>query len=91
MRSLKAWLSKEAADLSDVTTDMEDRLSADLDRREDRLNETPSETMERLQSEIADGESAFEAIGDKIGQTEAKADAVAEVDEILDLPSDEVD
>lgn len=88
---MKVWLSKEAADLEDVTADMKDRLSSDLDRRERQLDETPNEAMERLQTEIADGESALEAIGNKIDYTEARADAVAEVDEILDLPSDEVE
>ena len=79
LNSLKAWLRTEAAELSESAKQMEERLDADLSKRERQLTETPDEAMKRLQSEIEDGESSFEAISDKIGHASAKADAVADL------------
>lgn len=105
--SLKAWLKTETSEFSDAKRDLEGRIDSGLNKRERQLNETPEEAMERLQQEIADGESSFHDIEDKIGHTQAKADAVAdladntadgttdvaagEVEDILDLDSEEID
>ncbi|MCP4225771.1 MAG: hypothetical protein GY773_20750 [Actinomycetia bacterium] len=62
--SLKAWLRIEKADLAESTAELERRLDADLTRREAQLGESPTEAMERLQGEIADNESSFDAIRD---------------------------
>ena len=77
--SLKAWLKTETAELSDAKRGLEGRLDEGLSKRERQLNETQAEAMERLQQEIADGESSFHDIEDKIGHTHAKADAVADL------------
>ena len=79
LHTLKAWLRTEAADLAESAKQMEERLDADLSKRERQLNETPEEAMKRLQSEIDDSESSFDAISDKIGHAAAKADAVADL------------
>lgn len=103
--SLKAWLRTEAEEATDAKDDLESRLDADLTRRERLLNETPTEAMERLQDEIADGQSAFDAIEDKIGHAQARAEAVSDLGaaegagsehgddpaDILDLDSEEMD
>ncbi len=62
--SLKAWLLTEKADLAESTAELEQRLDADLDRREAQLAESPGEAMERIQGEIAQNESSFDAIRD---------------------------
>lgn len=92
-QSVKAWLTTEAKEAKDVGDELQDRLSSDLDRRERELNETPEQAMERLQSKIDDQEDAFSAVADKIDRTEAKADAVSELEaeDVLDLPSEEID
>ncbi|MDH3680800.1 MAG: hypothetical protein OEV40_12710 [Acidimicrobiia bacterium] len=77
--SLKAWLRTETADLKDAKGDLESRLDDDLTRRERLLEETPTDAMERLQEEIADGQSAFDTLEDKIGHAQARADAVADL------------
>ena len=101
--SLKTWLKTETSEFSDTKRDLEGRIDTGLNKRERQLNETPEEAMERLQQEIADGESSFRDIEDKIGHTQAKADAVADladkttdvasgdVEDILDLDSEEID
>lgn len=96
--SLRAWLRREGAELADASRDLENRLDADLSRRERRLDETPEEAMERLQQEIADDRSLTD-LEDRIAATQARADAVAELDEdarpsptdddVLDLESEE--
>lgn len=78
-QQIRGWLRREAADARDAKDDLERRLDRDLTNRERRLNETPSEAMERLQREIADHESSFDQVRDRIGTTSARADARAEV------------
>jgi hypothetical protein len=78
--SLKAWMKRESADLKDAAGDLEQQLDADLTRREQQLNESPAEAMERLQAEIAGNDSALSELGDKIGQAGARADASASLD-----------
>ena len=102
--SLKSWLRSEAAELADTKAKVEADLSRDLAERERRLEETPTEAMERLQQEIDDNQSSIDAIEDRIAHGQAKADAHADLadgeagagaspadDDILDLPSDEID
>ena len=77
--SLKTWFRSESADAKDLLGETRDRLASDLDRREAELHATPSERLEQLQEQIADGENSFDALRDKIEGREAKADAVDEL------------
>lgn len=86
---VKAWLSKEAAEASDVLSNAEDRLDREMTRREQQLSETPSEAMERLQAAGESNQSLLDELGDKIGNRAAKADATAEL--IEDASDDSID
>jgi methyl-accepting chemotaxis protein len=77
--SVKAWVKREASDLKEATDDLEQQLDADLSRREEQLDETPQESVERLQAEIEQGDSAYAELGDKISQAAARAAAASEV------------
>ena len=96
--ALRAWLKNETTELSDAKRDLERRLDDGLGKRESQLDETPVEAMERLQQEIADGDSSFHDIEAKIGHIRAKADAVTDpadstdqAEDILDLDSEEIE
>ena len=99
--SLKAWLSRETTELKDVTSDLTDRLDRDLTERERRLDESPTDAMERLQREIDANQGAFDGIEDRVAAAGATADAHASfateeagdaaADDILDLDSEELD
>ncbi len=94
-------MRREGAELQSSAQELEANLDADISRRERRLNETPMEAMERIQAEI-DDDSSFTALEDKIGQAQARADAMADLnaaeaaadeadDDVLDLDSTEVE
>lgn len=99
--SFKSWLRTEAAEAQDLGRETKGRMEADLDRREAELNLTPSERLDQLQDQIADGDSTLDALRDKIEGREALAEASAEVadlgakatdgaDDVLDLESEEI-
>lgn len=77
---VRSWFKSEADELADAKQDVEARLDADLTRRERELDETPAETMERLQREAADGDDSFSAISDKIDAAAARAAAAAKAE-----------
>lgn len=81
VEQVKGWLRSEAKEAKEAIGDLESRLDSDLSAKERQLGETPSQAMERLQHEIAEGESSLDAIGDKIGRSSALADARAELAE----------
>ncbi len=78
-QQVKAWMSSEAAELSDAAKDFETRADREMTAREQRLNETPAEAMERLTAENEANDSMFDALEDKIAASQAKADAVADL------------
>ncbi len=98
--SFKSWLRTEAAEAQDLGRETKGRMEADLDRREAELNLTPEERLDKLQDEIADGDSLLDGLRDKIAGREALADATAEVsdlgakadgaEDVLDLESEEI-
>ncbi len=95
--SLKAWLKTEAAEAQDLGQATKSRLEADLDRREADLNLTPEQRLDQLQEKIAEGDSVFEGLQDKIDGREAHAEATADLadkpnqaEDVLDLESEEV-
>lgn len=99
--SLKAWFRTESAEAANLAQGTKGRLEADLDRREADLNLTPEERLEQIQQQI-DDDIGFDQLRDKIEGRHLKADATTEVaeaeaearqsaDDVLDLPSEEVD
>lgn len=64
--TIKAWFRTEAEELTTAARDLEDRIDQGLTEREQRLEETPSEAMDRLRQEIDDHESSFDAIRDHL-------------------------
>ena len=79
--SVKAWMKTEAAEAQDLGHETKSKLEADTDRREADLNLTPQQRMEQLQDQIAEGDSTFEHLQDKIDGREALAGAKADMAE----------
>jgi hypothetical protein len=77
--AVRGWFKREAADLAEAKDELEDRLDADLGRRERQLTETPDQAMGRIQDEIH-SDSSFTAISDKIEAAAARATAEAEAE-----------
>ncbi len=85
---VRSWFKSEAEELADAKQDLEARLDEDLSRRERQLDETPAETMERLQREASDGDASFSAISDKIDATAARAAAAARAEAEAGTPAE---
>lgn len=85
---VRSWFKSEADELADAKAELETRLDQDLTRRERELDETPAETMERLQREAADGDASFSAISDKIDATAARAAAAAKAEAEAGTPAE---
>ncbi len=83
---VRAWLSNEGRELGEVGRDLGDRLDRDLTERERRLNETPTEAVERLQAEAEANDSVFADLEDRIAGRGFRADATTE---LTDDPADE--
>jgi hypothetical protein len=75
--SLKKWFSSEAAELKESASEAKSRLEAEMDRREAESRATPEQKLEQIQSEIAD--DPFSEVRNKIGEQQAHADAVDEL------------
>ncbi|MDH4075562.1 MAG: hypothetical protein OEY41_01390 [Acidimicrobiia bacterium] len=86
--TVRSWFKSEAAELAEAKEDLEARLDHDLTRRERQLDETPAETMERLQREAADGDTSFSAISDKIDAAAARAAAAAKAEAEAGTPAE---
>lgn len=86
--TVRSWFKSEADELVDAKQDLEARLDQDLSRREQQLDETPAETMERLEREAADGDTSFNAISDKIDATAARAAAAAKAEADAGSPTE---
>ena len=80
----KAFLSREAEDVKEGFDDLRDKLDAELTRREQELEATPSERLEMIQEDIESSDSVFDRIEDKIDARLGEGDGVAEVIEVVD-------
>ncbi len=89
--SLKAWFRTESEEARDLLDSTKSRMEADLDRREAEAAATPSERMEQLQEQIADGDDAFDAIRDKIEGRGLRAEAAEEVAEAAGAAEDAIE
>ncbi len=76
--SVKAWFSREAAEVKQSVEATTSRLEAEMDRRERELEATPEERMEMIRDEIA--EDPFAEVRARIEKQQAHADAVEDVD-----------
>jgi len=86
--TVRSWFKSEAVELVDAKKDLEERLDADLTRRERQLDETPAEALERLQREAADSDDSFSAISDKIDAAAARAAAAAKAEAEAGTPTE---
>lgn len=75
--SLKAWFSREVAEVKQTAETMKTRLESELDRRERELEATPQERMEMIGEEISD--DPFADVRAKIEQRQAHAGAVGDL------------
>jgi DNA anti-recombination protein RmuC len=68
--SFSTWLKKvtkrEAADARDLAAELERKLNAELDRREQDLNATPAERLESTVSAAADADAEFDELAKRI-------------------------
>jgi len=86
MDSVKAWLQNESAEAADLGRSTSGKISKELDRREAIQNASPSERMNQLQDEIAENNSSFAGLQDKIDAQAALADAKSEVEQTGEQP-----
>lgn len=78
--SLRSWFSREADEARDLGQRTRTRLEADLDRREAELSATPAEKLDMIQRRIAEGETGFDELRDRVEGRIHRADAVTEVE-----------
>lgn len=89
--SVKAWLKEESAEAADLGRSTSGKMSRELDRREAVQNASPSERMSQLQEDIANNDSSFEALQDKIEGKAALADAKADLADAESVDTQSVD
>jgi hypothetical protein len=81
LHSISSWFSRESAEVRQSRDDLEQRIETDLTGKEQALSATPEEGVDQLQEAIADSETTFEAIREKIEGTSAHAEALVELDD----------
>lgn len=84
--SVTSWFKREAAEVKDSVSGLEQRLDADMSRKERELAATPEEKMDMLAEKIEAEDDAFSAIQDKIDAKQGKALAD---EELMDEPADD--
>ena len=67
---VRGWLRREKADVSDALREAEQRLDADLSRKERELTETPEEGLKRIQDEIGANPDPLDEIRGRVGGQE---------------------
>lgn len=72
--TVTSWLKREAADVKESVDALEERLDADLSRRERELEATPEERIEMIQADTG-VDDALAEIQDKIDRAQASAEA----------------
>ncbi len=76
--SVTRWFRREAADVKASVDALEDRLDADLTRRERELDADPEERMRMIQEETA-SDDLLADVQAKIDGVQARADAEEEL------------
>jgi hypothetical protein len=59
---VRAWLMREGGEAGQLAAEAEQRIDADLTRRERELAATPEERLRLVQDEITEGDAELEAI-----------------------------
>ena len=72
-----AWLRRERGDAAEVLAEAEQRLDADLTRRERELAATPEEQIELLRDRMADNDADLEAIRERVRRSGVDGDGGA--------------
>ena len=85
--SVKTFLSREAADVKEGIDGLKDRLDAELTRRQEELDATPSERLDMILEDIDSDGSVFEGIEAKISQRLGEGEGAAEVAELDEKPN----
>jgi hypothetical protein len=86
LESITTWFRREKADVAESLGELEQKLDADLARKERELAASPEERLDMIQDEIVD--DPFAEIRERIERTTHRGDAEAEVD-ALDRPADD--
>ncbi len=76
--AVTSWFRREAQDVKGGVERLEDRVDADLTRKERELDATPEERMEMIQAETG-ADDALAEIQAKIDGSQAHAEASAEL------------
>ncbi len=73
---ITSWFRTETAEARDWSAEVQQDLSADLDRKEAELRATPSERIEQLQEQISGNSDAFDELKGRIetSGTDAETD-----------------
>jgi hypothetical protein len=72
---LRVWLHRERDDAAQLLADTEQRIDADLTRRERDLAASPEERLAALQDEIAGTDADLEALRERLRQRPPPPDA----------------
>jgi hypothetical protein len=72
---LRVWLRRERDDAAQLLADTEQRIDADLTRRERDLAASPEERLAALQDEIAGTDADLEALRERLRQRPPPTDA----------------
>jgi phage shock protein A len=78
--SVSRWFKREAAEARQSVAALEERLDADLTRRERELQATAEERIEMIRSDTG-AEDTLAEIQARIDRAQAHADATAELDD----------
>ena len=76
--AVSGWFKREASEVKASVDALEDRLDADLTRKERELSASPAEKIEMIQADTG-ADDALAAIQDKIDGVQAHADATADL------------
>lgn len=81
--SIKAILRREAVDVREGVTNLRDKLDAELTRREQELEATPSERMDMIQDRIDAADDRLAELETELGDAADQADALEQLREDL--------
>lgn len=77
--SIKAILRREAVDVREGVTNLRDKLDAELTRREQELEATPSERMDMIQDRIDAADDRLAELETELGDAADQADALEQL------------
>lgn len=78
--TVSSWFKREAADVRESVDALEERLDADLTRRERELRATPEERIEMITADTGADDALAEARA-RIDRAQARAEATSDVDD----------